>query len=103
MKIYELFRVSSFNREKTCERSISDSCHVLERFNSSRNIVAASSFARGSRKRRELLSDREIRPHSSYSTGRNPKPVLPDRRTLGDCIRDVGEVMVCRSKAKTSR
>jgi len=28
MKIYELFRVSSFSREKTCERSIGDSRHV---------------------------------------------------------------------------
>lgn len=106
MKIRELLLVPSFDREESVRRgSIGDSRHVPEQFNSSGNIVAASSFARASRKRRELLSDREIRPHStgSYSTGRDPKPVLPDRGTLGDCVRDVGEVMVRRGEAKTSK
>lgn len=41
----------------------------------------------------------------SYSTGTGTwrsEPVLLDRRTLGDCSRrDVGEVMVRRSRAKT--
>jgi len=89
MKIYELFRVSSFSREKTCERSIDDSRHVPGQFNSSGNIVAASSFARA---RAALVNGASFSPIvksgrivGSYSTGRDPKPVLPDRRTLGDC------------------
>lgn len=105
MKIYELFRVPSFSRGKTCERSIGDSRHVPEQFNSSGNIVAACLLSRAGLVKGASFSPivKSGRIVGSYSTGRDPKPVLPDRRTLGDCVRDVGEVMVRRSEAKTPK
>jgi len=71
---------------------------LIRRGISSRSLLSRASLVKGASFSPIVKSGRIV---GSYSTGRDPKPVLPDQRTLGDCVRDVGEVMVRRSEAKT--